>query len=149
SKGKFRSFLLVTLNRYVISSHRSETAAKRSPGPDAAVLDDLDREAGVSADPADQFNVALARELIAEALRRMQAEGLDAMDYADLVTELGLQTPLQACGLLTTAKRMFARNLRAVAGEYAGAESDVDAEINDLRKHLAKGGAESGRRPRK
>ncbi|HEY7088351.1 MAG TPA: hypothetical protein VH518_09705 [Tepidisphaeraceae bacterium] len=172
SKGKFRSFLLVTLNRYVISSHRSETAAKRSPGQGTAEIKELDRELGVAADPADQFNVAWARELIAEALRRMQAEcaksqrqdlwkvfegrvlwpafeGRDAMDYVDLVRELGLQTPLQACGLLTTAKRMFARNLRAVAGEYAGAENAVDAEISDLRKHLAKGGAESGRPPRK
>ena len=30
AKGKFRSFLLVTLNHYVVSQHRTEAAAKRA-----------------------------------------------------------------------------------------------------------------------
>ena len=110
-------------------------------------------------------------EAVAQVARRMQAEcaqsnrpdlwtifqgrvlrpaleGQPATDYTDLVRELGFGTPLDACRLLTTAKRMFSRNLRSAACEYAGAEGDADDEIEDLRKTLAGVGAQIGRRLR-
>jgi hypothetical protein len=59
--------------------------------------------------------------------------------------QLKLETPLQACALLTTAKRMFARNLRAVAADYAESEQGAEAELDDLRRILSRGGAESSR----
>jgi RNA polymerase sigma-70 factor (ECF subfamily) len=40
-RGKFRSFLLVTLNHYIISEHRSESAAKRSPITGLAELGEM------------------------------------------------------------------------------------------------------------
>ena len=40
SRGKFRSFLLVTLNHYMISQHRSDAAEKRSPKEGFAILDE-------------------------------------------------------------------------------------------------------------
>src|SRR5438045_1215639 len=140
AKGKFRSFLMVTLNNYVISQHRGEAAAKRAPADGFAVLDEHAVGLEGGDDPAEQFNTAWARQLIADALRRMQAEcaeserpdlwtifqgrvlrpafeGQPATDYTDLVQQLGLGAPLDACRLLTTAKRMFSRNLRAAAAE--------------------------------
>jgi RNA polymerase sigma-70 factor (ECF subfamily) len=170
-KGKFRSFLMATLNNYVISQHRVDAAAKRSPAEGFAVLDEHAVRLEGGDDPAEQFNTAWARQLIAEALRRMQAEctqsnradlwtifqgrvlrpafeGQPAADYTDLVRQLGLGSPLEACRLLTTAKRMFSRNLRSAASEYAGAEGDTDDEIEDLRKTLAGIGAQIGRRLR-
>jgi len=74
-------------------------------------------------------------------------EGLAPVGYEKLVTELHLTAPLDACRLLTTAKRMFARNLRAVAGEYAGHDGQADAEIEEL-KEILMGSAQSGRRLR-
>jgi RNA polymerase sigma-70 factor (ECF subfamily) len=170
-KGKFRSFLMVTLNNYVISLHRGDAAAKRAPAEGFAVLDEHAVQVEGGDDPAEQFNAAWARQLVAEALRRMQAEcerserpdlwtifqgrvlrpafeNQAATDYAELVQQLGLGAPLEACRLLTTAKRMFSRNLRAAASEYAGAEGDTEAEIHDLRKILAALGAQTGRRLR-
>ena len=159
-RGKFRSFLLVTLNNYLISQHRSESAAKRSPTAGIADLGELAQQVAGGHDPAHSFNVAWAREVIAEALRRMQSEcaqskrgdlwtifqgrvvrpafeGEEPVGYEKLVSELGLAAPLEACRLLTTAKRMFSRNLRAVASEYAGNDGDTDAEIDDLRQIVA------------
>jgi len=161
-RGKFRSFLLVTLNNYVISQHRSDSAAKRLPVAGIAELGELAQQVAGGHDPAQSFNVAWAREVIAEALRRMQAEcaqskrgdlwtifqgrvvrpafeGEEPVGYESLVSELGLAAPLDACRLLTTAKRMFSRNLRAVASEYAGSDGDTDAEIDDLRQIVAQG----------
>ena len=163
NRGKFRSFLLVTLNHFVISQHRSETAAKRAPAQGLADIDST--EIGGGDDPAEQFNLAWARELIAEALRRMQAdcqqsdrmdlwivfegrvvapsfEGKPVVDYDTLVKRLQLAAPLEGCRLLTNAKRMFVRSLRAVAAEYAGDESDADQEIADLRRIVSAVGAQ-------
>jgi RNA polymerase sigma-70 factor (ECF subfamily) len=159
-RGKFRSFLLVTLDNYVISLHRSERAAKRSPPMGLAELGEAARQMVGGQDPARTFNLAWARELIAEALRRMQAECRESgradlwrifqgrvvrpayenekpVGYQQLVRELGLSAPLEACHLLTTAKRMFTRNLRSAASEYVGSEGDTDAEIEDLRQTIA------------
>jgi hypothetical protein len=36
-----------------------------------------------------------------------------------------------------TSKQMFIRALRAVAGEYAGNEEAIDAEIRDLQRILS------------
>ena len=163
SRGKFRSFLLVTLNNYVISQHRSDSAAKRLPLAGLAELGEMAQQVTGGADPAKSFNLAWARELIAEALRRMQAEckqsqrsdlwtifqgrvvrpafdGQEPVGYEQLVRELNLAAPLDACRLLTTAKRMFARNLRSVASEYAGDQGDTDGEIEDLRQTVAVAG---------
>jgi len=41
--------------------------------------------------------------------------------------------------LLITAKRMFARRLRAVVGEYMGEDGEVEQEIADLRAILGRG----------
>lgn len=159
-RGKFRSFLLVTLNHYIISQHRSDTAAKRAPGEGLSELGELAHQVAGGIDPAKSFNIAWARELIADALRRMEAECIaskrpdlwsifqgrivrpafeaeEPVSYETLVKELNLAAPLEACRLLTTAKRMFARNLRSAASEYAGDQGDTDAEIEDLRQTLA------------
>ena len=174
-RGRFRSFLLATLNHYAISAHRSAAAAKRAPAEGVAPLGDAadDHPAGAGADPAEQFNYAWARETIAEALRRMRLEcdasgradlwtvfagrvvrpamdGAEPLAYDAIVAELRLATPLQACSLLTTAKRMFLRNLRAVAAEYTADEAGAESEILELREILSRGGrAESTRTPRR
>ncbi len=165
-KGKFRSFLLATLNNYFISRHRAETAAKRTPEGGLANLDGTIEQVDGGRDPAEQFNIAWARELVAEALRRMETEctqsqradhwtifharilrpcfeGQPPVEYEQLVLQLGLEAPVHACRLLATAKRMFARHLHAVAAEYAGPQSNADAEIKDLREALSICGAQS------
>jgi RNA polymerase sigma-70 factor (ECF subfamily) len=164
-RGKFRSFLLVALNRYVIDQIRREKAAKRSGGQAALNIDDQLDLADAGGTPAEQFNLAWAQEMIAEAMRRMQEHceqskrrdiwvvfegrilkpalnGEEPVSYEELTSALGLEAVLTACNLLTSAKRIFARYLRSVAAEYAGDEQEVDGEIAALRQAL--GTAPSG-----
>jgi RNA polymerase sigma-70 factor (ECF subfamily) len=68
SRGKFRSFLLATLNHYIISQHRADSAAKRSPKEGLTELDERARLMSPGHDPSAQFNVAWARQFIREAL---------------------------------------------------------------------------------
>jgi DNA-directed RNA polymerase specialized sigma24 family protein len=164
SRGKFRTFLLVTLDRYVVSQHRKSAAAKRSP--EQLLAFDGDVQARPSNDPVEQFNMIWARETIAEALRRMEADcavqqrgdvwtifhariiaplfdGIEPMPYELLVKKLNLASPLQACNLLTTAKRTFSRHLLGVAAEYSSNETEARDEVNQLREILAGLRAES------
>jgi len=172
SKGKLRTFLLVTLERYAISVYRAENAAKRRPSEAIEEIDDHVVASGSHDAVGDAFNLEWARALIAESLTRMRDEcarmgrqdlwrifdgrvvrpawdGGDPVAYEQLVEELKLGAPLEACALLTTAKRMFLRNLRAVVTEYSDPATGPDEEIADLRRIVAVGGrAECGRRVR-
>jgi len=165
AKGKFRSFLLVALNRYVIDQRSREGSAKRLGGG-VALPGEMDGEQCTSreAGPSEQFDVVWARELVAGALQQMIGEcqrlgrmeiwgvfecrvvrpafdGIEPMPYEQLVEEFALETPLHAYNLLTTGKRMFTRMLRSAAAEYAADEASVDQEINDLKSVLARLGA--------
>lgn len=160
--GKFRTFLLTTLDRYLIDQVRSAAAACRAPERMAGtdVAEAAAGVAGPTAEPASAFDAAWAREAVAEAVRRMKQEceragradvwgvfecrviapawdGATPPPYEQLVERFGLKTPAHAANVLVTAKRMFQRNLRDVVGEYAGDGGDVEQELRDLRAILA------------
>src|SRR5262249_52386052 len=137
-KGRFRALLVTSLNHYVIDVYRHQSGT-----PAAFSLSDSDRTSviGDAESPSDVFDVAWARELLGEALRRMRPEcentgridiwgifesrilgpileGTTSLPYELLVARFGFRSPTQAANALVTAKRMFARVLRAVVGEY-------------------------------
>jgi RNA polymerase sigma-70 factor (ECF subfamily) len=157
-KGRFRSFLLTALDRYVISEFRREGARKRQPDGSWAPQEAIESH-DVPAQ-ADAFDVDWARQVIAESLRRMEAdcrrsgredlwglfqcrvvapvlENAAPLPYEELIRRFGFQSPGQASNAIITAKRMFARILRSLVGEYAPTEEEVEDEIRDLRKILA------------
>jgi DNA-directed RNA polymerase specialized sigma24 family protein len=162
--GKFRTLLMTALDRFVIDRARHAAAKKRSPG-DAGVLSLGDHQPALPADetPSGIFDVTWARGVLAETLQRMRqrcdAQGRDDLwgvfesrladpiltgsepaDYAELVERFGLKSPAHASNVLITAKRMFARTLRAVVAEYCQDEQEVESEIEELREILARGG---------
>lgn len=159
SRGRFRNFLLTALDRYAIDRVRAEAADKRAPCR-GAVMDphDLGR-AATAAGPSEAFDLAWAQEVIAEAVRRTRdycaaldrpavwgvlwarvlapaMEGTEPAAYDQVVAEFGLRSPAHACNVLTTGKRLFARVLRNVVGDYVG-QGEVDGEIDDLYSALA------------
>ena len=66
-------------------------------------------------------------------------EGVEPIPYEDLVRQWGLQSPSHASNLLITAKRMFARAIRVVVGEYVAGGDDSESEIRELMEILARG----------
>lgn len=175
AKGKFRTFLLTALEHYHISQVRKQTARKRAPdggqivpldpgsADDAGGANQAHDPAAPGPGPDHAYDVAWAREVIAEATRRTQAEcesggrpelwgllqgrilapatdGAEPAGYEELITRFGLKSPLQVSNLLVTARRMFARNLKAVVAEYAGDAEEVEEEIRDLKAILGGGG---------
>jgi RNA polymerase sigma-70 factor (ECF subfamily) len=161
AKGKFRTWLLTALDRYVISQQRYQAAAKRS-APGAVRLDAVPAVVSDSG-RADVFDLAWAREVLAEVLRRLEAEctttrrpdlwtlfecrvlapALDdvpAAPYEQVIERLGFASREQASNALVTAKRMFLRHLRGVIGEYAGSDDAIQEETRDLHRILAQAG---------
>jgi RNA polymerase sigma-70 factor (ECF subfamily) len=159
-RGKFRTLLLTALDRYVVSQRRYQKAQKRSA--ERAVSLDPEKHGHLATGaetPSDPFDVAWARQVLGETVRRMRTEcegsgrpeiwgvfdarllapsvrGEEPVSYGQLVAKFGLSTPREASNVLITGKRMFARVLRAVVGEYTPAD-EVDGEIRELQAALS------------
>ncbi len=162
-RGKFRTFLLTSLERFWISEIRKEQAACRAPDiatptPLHELLDRL--PAPGTTDVAAEYNLAWAREVIQQTLARVETECRTSgrphfwtlfecrvlnpifnhqpvEPYSALMARLDFASPIQAASALSTVKRMFRRCLRDVVGEYAADEKEVDDEIRELNAILA------------
>lgn len=168
-RGKFRTFLLTALDRYIIGQYRHNSAKKRSAGQ-MANLADLPDLAGDREDTSCMFDVQWARTLLSDALDRMQKQchgsGRDdlwnifecrllgpilnqqpAPSYEQLIEKFQLVSPTQASNLLVSAKRMFTRLLRSVVAEYTPDPEQIDQEITDLMKILATAGPQPDYQP--
>jgi DNA-directed RNA polymerase specialized sigma24 family protein len=152
-RGRFRTLLLTSLNRFAISRARRERT--RSADALTAEVDD----AGAPA-PHAAVDAAWARALLQNVLQEMKREcqqtgRMDVwivfegriladifgrqpvMSYDELARRCRLVSPTQAANLLVTAKRMYARLLRAAVGEYELNVDDVEREIAELRQMVS------------
>jgi RNA polymerase sigma-70 factor (ECF subfamily) len=160
-RGRFRTFLLSTLNHFVISELRRRNALKRSPGQDFVPLDALtDKESPCQVGPVeDDSEVVWARAVIAGALLNMHAACAQSgmadvwgvfdgriltplwkdeppLAYGELVRRFGFKSPSQAANALITAKRMFKRQLHRVIAQYAADDWEVEEEVQALKRLL-------------
>lgn len=159
-RGKFRTFLLQSLDNYVRDAMRWANRRKRKattvPLDEALALEEPRPAAGA----VDPFDVEWARTVVAEAVRRMKEEcrrkaradiwtmlrarklrpvreGCKPTPYEELVRQLQLKSPMAAQNLLTTAERMFRRNLETVVCEYVEGPDEMQSELKALRAILA------------
>ena len=161
-KGRFRSFLLKVFSNFALSQLRQQQAHKRRPSsPDAERVDDLPELASGEAPLADSFDALWARQVLARTVERLREECLSKerqilwgvlearilgpifndsplMPYEELVAKFGLRSPSEASNLLITAKRLFARALREVVRETVADDGEVESEIQELKRILAK-----------
>jgi hypothetical protein len=153
-RGRFRTFLLTSLNNFVNSYFRK---VKRQP----LQLSAVEFLPQAKEDPGDtEVEAAWARSLIREVLRAMENECLrikrrdiwvvfegrilrqmfqnqEPVSYAALASILKLKSPTQAANLLVTGKRMYSRLLRTAVAEYERDEQAIDDEITVLRRVLS------------
>jgi DNA-directed RNA polymerase specialized sigma24 family protein len=161
-RGRLRGFLTAALNNYCANQLRADTAGKRIPrgAKLVSLADGADAVGASDRRDADAFDVAWAREALAEALRRMRDECVacgradlwqvfewrvlgptlddaEPLGYAELVRRLGYATPKAAANALVTAKRRFEQALRSVIAEYAADEQELELELAGLGDVLA------------
>jgi RNA polymerase sigma-70 factor (ECF subfamily) len=168
SKGRFRTFLLTALDRYVISVHRKETAQKRLPAAGLLKLDAIDSPdltAGIPLVTPDQaFLYTWATDLIDQTIRTVKEEyylGGKAAHWdvfaarllrpiiedqqAPTITELcevyGIDSESRVSNMIVTVKRRFRSVLREQLRKSVKSDDEVDQEFRDLFEVLSQVGA--------
>ena len=159
-KGKFRSFMLASLKRFVSNEHRGDHAQKRRPEAGLVSLDELmDNEEKpfepVDAETPDKaFDRVWAVEVVGRVLKHLKSEctrkGQDVhydifarrIIYPILqgqketpIAELGRKHSLsekQAGNHLETAKRAYRRLLEEEVRLYATTDSEVSDEVREI-----------------
>jgi len=127
-------------------------------------LEELDLEPAESEAAAEEFDLAWARTVLAETLRRMEADckspaedqprrgniwemfrirllepifnGAAVVPYEELIERFGLKSPTDASNMLLSAKRIFKANLNRVIKEYAQQDAAAAMEIQALEDFL-------------
>jgi hypothetical protein len=159
NRGRFRDFLKTSLRNFVLD-RLSRAEVKNPP----LSLDELTHEVPEPEGVAEAFELAWARTVLAETLRRMEADCRDPraeqprrrriwelfkvrlldpvfddaepVPYDQLIERFGLKSPMDASNLLLSGKRIFKAHLDKVIREYAGQDAATAVEIQDLEDFL-------------
>jgi len=159
--GRFRTYLLTALDRFLLNRIRDAGAKNRAPAGAARItMGDHDDLPAAGQDASDAFDLAWARSVIQETLQRMRShceasgrgriwevfncrvvapalEGAPPVEYQDLVARFGFCSPAEAANVLVTAKRMYARALKSVIAQYARDTEEIESEVRQLHAVLA------------
>lgn len=162
AKGRFRSFLLASLNNFLAGEWTKARAQKRGGGK-VISLDTQSAETWLNQGASDNFTPEKAfelrwaitlleqvyRELEAEhrapgkaelfaTLRTTLAGSSSAAPYAELARQLGM-TETGARVAVHRLRRRYRELLREAIAETVGSREEVDAELRDLMRILAGG----------
>lgn len=170
ARGRFRSYLLTALKRFLIDEARATRGLRRS-GPSVRYLPDdpahwQAAEPRQGADPAEAFERQWAAAALAETLSRVEracrAEGLE--EHWELFSrrilepalrphappspaELGQPgeaDPQRVSNMVRTVKRKLDRIFRQVVAETVERREDVDEELALVRSLLTDAAEEGG-----
>jgi len=167
SRGRFRTFLLTALNRYVSNEHRRETAAKRKPLGQAKIFDegelpDLSAEQ-LGGTPEQAFNYTWATAVLDEVLAEVKNslyetgratywevfrdrfltpifEDVKPPSMVDICAKYGIDGGSKASNMIVTVKRRFRVVLELKLCQFVREDSTVEAEFCELVEALSAGG---------
>ncbi|HUC83602.1 MAG TPA: hypothetical protein VL970_00305 [Candidatus Acidoferrales bacterium] len=159
TRGRFRDFLKTSLRNFILD-RLSRADVKNPP----LSLDELEQEIPEAPASAEEFDLAWARAVLGETLRRMEADcrkpgkdqarrtaiweifrirllepvfnGAPQMPYDQLIEKFGLKSPLEASNTLLSGKRIFKAHLDKVIHEYEGRDAATAVEIEALKDFL-------------
>jgi len=152
-RGRFRSYLLKTMENWLSNERRLAQAEKRGGGKRPLPLE---VDPGARGSPDDAFNRAWAMTVLRKAQDLLRAEfesrGMgahyqavcehlsasgDRPSYEALASRLGLSAS-DVGALLYAARRRLRELVRSVLRETVESDPEVDHEVNDLFKFLLK-----------
>lgn len=158
-RGRFRSFLLGTLRRFVSNQKAKERALKRGGGRRTFSIDEANaegryvREAARELTPEKLFDRRWALEVLGEALRRLEAEyqraglgtafaamqpyltGDQGGGFADLAAQLQ-KTEGSARVMVFRLRHRFRTVIRRVIADTVCDPEQVEDELRDLQAAL-------------
>ena len=165
SKGRFRSFLLIALNRYLITFSKGQAAQKRIPKGKLVSLDVEDlpelcmKTSELSAE--DSFNYAWVSLLLEEVIKEVEAkchedgktvhwhifydrvlepimETTEPPSMKEIRRRYGLKGESEASNMMVTVKRRFQTALRNHLRNLVISEEQIDEEFSEIMKFLPK-----------
>jgi RNA polymerase sigma-70 factor (ECF subfamily) len=158
-RGRFRTFLLTALDRYVISVHCQDTAKKRRPISGIVSLESDElvnlEEGQGQASPEQIFQYAWAASLLDQVLAKTRREcyatgkgvhwelfrekvltpifeNTQPLPLKDICAKHKVATEAIASNMIVTAKRMFRRILEKTLRELVPSEDEVKNELAEL-----------------
>ena len=171
SKGRFRSFLLYSLNQFLIDQKRKESGKKRIPNDKLVPLDISNPpvlpQMILERSPEDCFSYAWKSDLIDRTVSEVQAEcekqGLqthwhifqdkillptlqsrESQPMKAIGARYGIESESRAFNMLLTVKRRFKAALRRNLANTVLSEGDIDEEWRDLLRFFDKSAQKSG-----
>jgi RNA polymerase sigma-70 factor (ECF subfamily) len=164
-KGRFRTFLLTALTRFLCNIHARGTALKRGGARPVQSLDRMkDEEAGTGYEPAqgetpeEAFNRNWVRALLDRVFQRLREvcegegkgvyfevmrlqffeNGQDGhrLSYREIAERLKI-SEVDVTNFLHRAKRIYKDLLRSEIRSYVASDEDVEEEIRELWRSLA------------
>lgn len=153
-KGRFRTFLLVTMKRFLANEWHRDMAQKRGGGKQSLPLDTVEAEHRFAAEPPlgpdELYERRWAMTLLDESLERLQCEFTrtgrvhefdslkewltaerGAIPYGQIAAELGTTEGAARVAVHRMRKR-FRQLFRQTIAETVDAAGDVDAEMRYL-----------------
>jgi RNA polymerase sigma-70 factor (ECF subfamily) len=159
-RGRFRSFLLKCLSRFLIDEWRRCTAQKRGGGREFFSLDEAREEESWALEPSDAFTPDQAYDrrwaeaLISRANARLRAayeadgqrrrfevlkvylqEGRKPASYADVATSLGLTVAAVKSAIYKLRQR-YGEAIRAEIAETVSRPEEIEQELAHLLQAL-------------
>ncbi len=161
SKGRFRSFLLMALKRYVIDVENKKAARKRIPEDRLVRLDEMYPpelpQKVVESSPEDSFHYAWVSALLEQVLEEVEAacredgkslhwqifhervvqpitDGAEPPSLKELCDRHGLEDDARASNMIVTVKRRFQTALRKHLRDSVASSEQVNGELEELRR---------------
>jgi RNA polymerase sigma-70 factor (ECF subfamily) len=165
SKGRFRSFLLIALNRYLIDVKNKKVAQKRIPKDKLVPLDKVEPfelpQAIKQSAPEDSFNYAWVSALLEQVLEEVEAtchengktiywrvfhdrivqpikNRTEPPSLQEICDRYGIQDDAKASNMIVTVKRRFQTALRRQLRDSVVLEEQVNGELEELRRFFPK-----------
>jgi DNA-directed RNA polymerase specialized sigma24 family protein len=165
SKGRFRSFLLHALNKYLVDELRKETAQKRIPQAKLVPLDISNPpvlpQKVSQLEPEQCFDYAWKTDLLERALAELKQwyfgramethwylfrdrllrpslEGFEAPPFSQLSKQYGIEDETKASNMLGTVRRQFQKILTKHVRQTVLSGEVAEAELEEMFKLLKK-----------
>ena len=165
SKGRFRSFILIALNRFLINIKHKETAQKRIPKDKLVPLDMVDSielpQSISTSVPEDSFNYAWVSSLLEDVLEEVEAkcnadgknlywqvfcdrilqpiiDGTDPLSLKEICQKYVIKDDSKVSNMIVTVKRRFQAALKKQLRDSVVSEEQLSGELEEIKRFFPK-----------
>ncbi len=169
SKGRFRPYLLLALNRYLINIREEETAQKRVPKDRLVRLDSIELPdlppSVVQSAPEKVFNYAWVSALLEQVLAEVQTKCQERdlmlhwqvfrdrlvspilyrsapLSMKEICDKYDIEDTIKASNMITTVKRLFQTILKQHVRNSVISDEDTADELAQIKRFFPRNSAE-------